>query len=144
MSEAVRLKAKTRQVYNAALKARGSLTLWLERDMQWLADPTCQSGRQRTFSDAAIQFCLSVKCLFWLGPAPKFGHCRKPAAASWPGLARSQLQHRVSTPARPQGATALPAQSHSAGSAGHLDHRQQCGRCAHAAHAARVARADIE
>lgn len=52
--------------YNAALKARGSLTLWLDSDMQWLAAPSGKRGRQHLFSDACIQFCLSMKCLFGL------------------------------------------------------------------------------
>lgn len=52
--------------YNAALKARGSLTVWLDRDMQWRAEPTGRRGRQPIFSEAAIQFCLSIKCLFGL------------------------------------------------------------------------------
>ncbi|APW35968.1 IS5 family transposase [Rhodoferax koreense] len=52
--------------YNTALKARGSLTVWLDRDMRWLAEPTGKRGCQPIFSDAAIQFCLSVKCLFGL------------------------------------------------------------------------------
>jgi hypothetical protein len=49
--------------YNAALKARGSLTVWLDRDMQWLGSPSGKHGRSQTFSDSAIQFCLSIKCL---------------------------------------------------------------------------------
>lgn len=32
--------------------------------MQWLAQPSGKQGRSQTFSDAAIQFCLSRKCLF--------------------------------------------------------------------------------
>lgn len=32
--------------------------------MQWLAEPTGKRGRNPLFSDAAIQFCLSIKCLF--------------------------------------------------------------------------------
>lgn len=32
--------------------------------MQWLAQPNGKRGRNQTFSDAAIQFCLSIKCLF--------------------------------------------------------------------------------
>ncbi len=32
--------------------------------MQWLAEPNGKRGRDQTFSDAAIQFCLSIKCLF--------------------------------------------------------------------------------
>ena len=52
------------KAYNEALKARGSLTMWLDQDMQWLAEPNGKRGRNPTFSDAAIQFCLSIKCLF--------------------------------------------------------------------------------
>lgn len=52
------------KAYNAALKARGSLTLWLDERMQWLGKPNGKRGRSPTFSDAAIQFCLSMKCLF--------------------------------------------------------------------------------
>ncbi len=52
--------------YNAALKARGSLTVWLDTDMQWYASATGKRGRQSTFSDAAIPFCLSINCLFGL------------------------------------------------------------------------------
>ncbi len=68
MSEAKKKRTKYRttnwKVYNAALKARGALTMWLDRDMQWLAEPSGKRGRSQTFSDAAIQFCLSIKCLF--------------------------------------------------------------------------------
>ena len=52
------------KAYNCALKARGDLTIWLDKDMQWLATPSGKPGRSKTFSDAAIQFCLTVKCLF--------------------------------------------------------------------------------
>ena len=34
--------------------------------MDWLAPATGRRGRQSTFSDAAIQFCLTIKCLFGL------------------------------------------------------------------------------
>lgn len=44
--------------YNASLKARGSLMVWLDNEMQWLAEPNGKRGRNQTFSDAAIQFCL--------------------------------------------------------------------------------------
>ena len=40
--------------------------MWLDRGMQWLATPSSKRGRRQTFSDAAIQFCLSIKCLFGL------------------------------------------------------------------------------
>ena len=59
--------------YNAALKARGSLTIWLDEDMQWYAPAICKRGRQRVFSDAAIQFCLGIKCLFSLALRQSLG-----------------------------------------------------------------------
>ncbi len=54
-----RYKTTNWATYNAALKARGSLTIWLDKDMQWYAPASGKRGRQRVFSDAAIQFCLS-------------------------------------------------------------------------------------
>ena len=61
-----RYKTTNWAAYNAALKARGSLTIWLDKDMQWYAPASGRRGRQHIFSDAAIQFCLSIKCLFGL------------------------------------------------------------------------------
>ncbi len=52
--------------YNAALRRRGSLLVWLDREMEWLASPSGRPGRPETFSDVAIQFCLSIKVLFGL------------------------------------------------------------------------------
>ena len=52
--------------YNAALKARGSLTIWLDRGMSWFAAASGKRGRSPQFSDAAIQFCLTIKNLFGL------------------------------------------------------------------------------
>ncbi len=47
--------------YDAALTARGSLLVWLDKDMQWLAEPAGDNGRPAKYTDAAIQFCLSIK-----------------------------------------------------------------------------------
>jgi len=58
--------------YNAALKARGSLTVWLDKDMPWYALPSGK-GRQQLFSDPAIQFCLSIKRLFGLALRQSLG-----------------------------------------------------------------------
>ena len=58
----VKYRTTNWKAYNAALKARGELTIWLDRDMQWLAQPTGKRGRCQKFSDAAIQFCLTIKC----------------------------------------------------------------------------------
>ena len=59
--------------YNEAIKARGLLTVWLDKDMQWYAPASGRRGRQRVFSDAAIQFCLSIKCLFGLALRQSLG-----------------------------------------------------------------------
>lgn len=50
--------------YNAALIKRGDLTVWLDETMHWSAPKSGKRGRNTQYSDAAIQFCLSVKCLF--------------------------------------------------------------------------------
>lgn len=52
--------------YNEALKRRGSLLIWLDKDMTWLAPKVGGNGRPPVFSDAAVQFCLMVKVLFGL------------------------------------------------------------------------------
>ncbi len=50
--------------YNEALRQRGSLTIWFDPDMEWIRPPTGRRGRQQSFSDAAIQACLTMKVLF--------------------------------------------------------------------------------
>lgn len=50
--------------YNESLKRRGSLTIWFDPGMSWDAVPTGRRGRQQTYSDAAIQTCLTMKVLF--------------------------------------------------------------------------------
>ena len=52
--------------YTAALCKRGSLLIWLDKDMIWLAPPDGSPGRPAVFFDAAIQFCLTIKVLFKL------------------------------------------------------------------------------
>lgn len=52
--------------YTASLGKRGSLLIWLDKDMTWLAPPDGSPGRPAVFSDAAIQFCLTIKVLFKL------------------------------------------------------------------------------
>ena len=52
--------------YNTALKRRGSLAIWFDPEMVWVPPPNGKRGRQRSFSDAAIQTCLTLKVLFGL------------------------------------------------------------------------------
>ncbi|MGX7347073.1 IS5 family transposase [Acetobacter pasteurianus] len=50
--------------YNAALKKRGSLTVWFDPSMNWEGLPMGRRGRRQSYSDAAIQTCLTLKVLF--------------------------------------------------------------------------------
>ena len=92
--------------YNAALQARGSLLIWLDQDMAWFAEPTGKRGRSPTFSDAAIQFCLSIKCLFGLPLRQSIGMVEsllKLAGLDWPApdfstISRRQKHLRVVIP----------------------------------------------
>ena len=52
--------------YTASLRKRGSLLIWLDKEMIWLAPHGGGPGRPAVFSDAAIQFCLTIKVLFKL------------------------------------------------------------------------------
>lgn len=54
------------KTYNAALVSRGSLSIWLDKNMSWYATAQGKRGRAQIYSDAAIQFCLTIKCLFGL------------------------------------------------------------------------------
>ncbi|BEV73089.1 hypothetical protein THUN1379_25710 [Paludibacterium sp. THUN1379] len=58
MSQPTPPKYKTTnwKAYNAALKARDSLMIWLDRDMSWHGSLLGKRGRTQTFSDAAIHF----------------------------------------------------------------------------------------
>jgi hypothetical protein len=64
--EPARYRVTNWSEYNAALRRRGSLLVWLDREMEWLATGSGRPGRSETYSDAAIQFCLSIKVLFGL------------------------------------------------------------------------------
>ena len=50
--------------YNDSLKRRGSLSIWFDPEMVWVPPRSGRRGRQQSFSDAAIQACLTLKVLF--------------------------------------------------------------------------------
>lgn len=71
MSNRVRPQVQYRttnwKAYNEALKSHCDLTMWLDRDMQWThGQRSGKRGRSLLFTDAAIQFCLTIKNLFGL------------------------------------------------------------------------------
>jgi hypothetical protein len=45
------------KAYNAALKARGALLIWLDPAMNSQGRSSGKRGRSPTFSDEAVQFC---------------------------------------------------------------------------------------
>jgi hypothetical protein len=53
--------------YNASLKRRSSLMVWLDPKLQWQAVPSGRPARPAVFSDAAIEFRLTLKYMFGLG-----------------------------------------------------------------------------
>jgi Transposase DDE domain len=86
--------------YNAALRRRGSLLVWLDREMEWLASPSGRPGRPETFSDVAIQFCLSIKVLFGLALRQTIGMVAsllRMAGLNWPVPDYSTLCRRQKT-----------------------------------------------
>jgi hypothetical protein len=86
--------------YNAALRRRGSLLVWLDREMEWSAPKRGRPGRPQTFSDAAIQFCLSIKVLFGLALRQAIGMVAsllELAGVDWPVPDYSTLCRRQKT-----------------------------------------------
>ena len=73
----------------AALCKRGSLLIWVDKEMAWLAPHEGLPGRPSVFSDAAIRFCLSIKVLFKLPLRQTAGTAAsllKLAGLDWPGV----------------------------------------------------------
>ena len=100
-----------------ALKRRGALTIWFDPEMSWEAAPTGRRGRRQSYSDTAIQTCLTMKGEGRLGNRPvacfsperaepravRHGApaddrvCRALVAAGWSRLDGSRRQHAVSS-----------------------------------------------
>jgi len=98
--EPARYRTTNWKSYNDALKRRGSLLVWLDRDMDWLAPKAGQPGRPPVFSDAAIQFCLMIKVLFGLPLRQTTGMVAsilKMAGLDWPVPDFSTLSRRQKT-----------------------------------------------
>jgi hypothetical protein len=72
---------------NAALRKRGSLLIWLDKEMAWHAPREGRPDRPPVFPDAAIRFCLSIRVLFKLPPGQTAGMVASPlrlAGPDWP------------------------------------------------------------
>jgi hypothetical protein len=98
--EPARYRTTNWKSYNDALRRRGSLLIWLDKDMTWLANRAGRPGRPPVFSDAAIQFCLMVKVLFGLPLRQTTGMVAsilKMAGLDWPVPDFSTLSRRQKT-----------------------------------------------
>ena len=68
--------------------------------MEWLAGPSGRPGRSETYSDAAIQFCLSIKVSFGLALRQTIGMVAsllRLADLDWPVPDHSTLCRRQKT-----------------------------------------------
>jgi len=52
--------------YNKGLISRGSISIWFDSATEWHAPSIGEHGRNKTYSDTAIQCCLIIKSLFHL------------------------------------------------------------------------------
>ena len=97
--------------YNAALRKRGSLSVWFDPEMVWQAKKSGKRGRPETFSDAAVQTCLTLKVLFGLPLRQTVGLVEsliQMAGLDWPvpdysTLCRRQARIAVQVPYRASG-----------------------------------------
>ena len=70
MTAAVRYRVRTWANYNQSLINRGNLMIWFDDDIMqaWNAvEPNGQRGREKIFSDLAIECALTLRRLFRLG-----------------------------------------------------------------------------
>ena len=105
------------RAYNAGLRQRGSLQIWFDPEMVWQAEPSGKRGRPATFTDGAIQACLTLKALF--GPAlrqttGRVASLLKLAGLDWPvpdfsPLSRRQKGLNVAIPSPPGPSRPSPA-----------------------------------
>ena len=86
--------------------------------------PSGERGRSPTFSDAAIQFCLSIKCLLGQPLRLSLGMVQSLLQLAKAGLAGAGLQHGLPTPEDLAGRTELPTnQVSTAAAGGHHGHQ---------------------
>ena len=95
-----RYRTSNWSTYNAALRMRGSLLIWLDKEMTWHAPHEGRPGRPPVFSNSAFQFCLSIKVLFKLPlrqTAGMVASLLRLAGLDWPVPDHSTLCRRQKT-----------------------------------------------
>ena len=63
-----RYRIKNWPLYEEGLRARGDITLWFSGDVMdaWLPNPNGKPGRQRLYSELAIETILTLRLVFKL------------------------------------------------------------------------------
>lgn len=90
--EAARYRTTNWKSYNDALRRRGSLLIWLDKDLAWLADKAGRLGRSQQFSDAAIHLPDGKGALRPAAAAKHRDGCQHPGDGR-AGLAGARLLH---------------------------------------------------
>ena len=86
--------------YNKALKCRGQIDIWFSKDLKWIMPAQGKHGRNRIYSDAAIQCCLMLKVLLQFLLRQATGFVESPiklSGLSWPAPDYSTLSRRQKT-----------------------------------------------
>lgn len=107
------LRAPNWKSCDQALKHRGSLLIWRDKDMSWHGRKIGHDGRPPVFSDAAIQYCLMVKVPFGPPLLEATG-----MVEDIPSLARAGLLHPEPQAKAYHGSDPLPPGSRPAEPAG--------------------------
>ena len=102
--------------------------------MKWHAHPSGKRGRSHIFSAGAIQFCLSIKCLFNLPLRQAMGMTQsllRLARLGWTWLAGAGQQHGQPTAEDPAGDHRRRADHDRLASAGGQHGHQAAGQTRH-------------
>ena len=83
--------------YEAGLRRRGDLTVWLSEDAidSWREPPSGKPGGQRTYADIAIEAALTIRMIFHLPPRQTEGFLRFPGPAARGGSPDPRSHHAV-------------------------------------------------
>ncbi len=85
--------------YEAGLRRRGDLTVWLSDDAinSWREPPSGKPGGQRTYADIAIEAALTIRMIFHLPLRQTEGFLRFPGRHAGGGSPNSRSHDAVPT-----------------------------------------------
>lgn len=99
------------KTYNAALKARGSLTMRLDQGMQCWQRRMASAGRGAPdLLGCGYPVLLDYQIPVRVAAQTSHGHAGKPVVLGEAGLANARLQHGFSAPGKPADGAELPSE----------------------------------